>query len=152
MQPGQVLNPGQSISSSAGVFQFVYQDDGNLVLYRNGAALWATGTNGRGVGICIMQADGKLVIYVPGGKPIWASNTSGSPGSYLVAQDDGNVVIYGPDGTAIWATNTPWLPLPQSNQMEPGQVLNPGQSIASPNGQFQFTYQSDGNLVLYRMV
>jgi len=125
MQPGQVLKPGQSISSSAGVFQFVYQNDGNLVLYRNDAALWATGTNGRGVGICIMQTDGNLVIYGPGGKPIWASNTSGSPGSHLIAQDDGNVVIYSPDGTAIWSTKT-WSPLPQSDRMEPGQVLNPG--------------------------
>src|SRR5260370_1170980 len=39
----------------------------NLVLYRSGVALWASGTNGRGVGVCIMQADGNLVLYVSGG-------------------------------------------------------------------------------------
>ncbi len=64
MQPGQVLNPGQSINSADGRFTFIYQNDGNLVLYRSGVALWASGTNGRGVGVCIMQADGNLVLYV----------------------------------------------------------------------------------------
>jgi subtilisin family serine protease len=30
-----------------------------------------------------------------------------------------------------------------------GQRLQPGQAVASPNGRFVFTYQTDGNLVLY---
>ncbi len=106
MQPGQVLNPGQGITSADGRFNFVYQNDGNLVLYRSGAPLWASSTNGRGVGVCIMQTDGNLVLYTPGGHALWASGTSGSPGSHLIAQNDGNVVIYRPDGHAIWATNT----------------------------------------------
>jgi len=66
MRPGEVLNPGQSIVSANGRFRFIYQDDGNLVLYRDGAALWASLTDGRGVGVCIMQADGNLVLYTRG--------------------------------------------------------------------------------------
>jgi len=153
MQPGQVLNPGQSISSADGRYQFIYQTDGNLVLYRNdGKSLWATGTNGRGFGSCIMQGDGNLVIYIGGPFAVWASGTNGSPGSYLIAQNDGNVVIYNPAGTAIWATNT-WVPtglVAQGDRILPGQVLNPGNSISSADGRFTFIYQGDGNLVLYR--
>jgi hypothetical protein len=104
MQPGEVLNPDEWITS--GPYTFVYQSDGNLVLYRAGTALWASGTHGTAAGVCIMQDDGNLVLYGVGGQAIWASNTDGNPGSRLVVQDDGNVVIYRPDNTPIWATNT----------------------------------------------
>jgi hypothetical protein len=106
MQPGEVLFPGQSISSANGRYTLVYQGDGNLVLYGPGGALWASNTNGQPVGVAIMQGDGNLVIYGPGGTVVWASNTDGNPGARLVVQDDGNVVIYRTDGTAAWATNT----------------------------------------------
>ena len=66
MQPGEVLNPGQSISSSSGRYTFVYQTDGNLVLYGPAGALWASNTNAQAVGATIMQGDGNLVIYGPG--------------------------------------------------------------------------------------
>lgn len=36
------------------------------------------------------------------------------------------------------------------NALNSGQQLSPGQSIASQNGQFTLTLQTDGNLVLYR--
>lgn len=108
MQPGEVLNPGQSITSTNGQYTFVYQGDGNLVLYRNsnGQALWASNTWGRTDGVCIMQGDGNFVIYDRDVNPIWTSNTWQHPGSQLVVQSDGNVVIYNPNGTPVWATNT----------------------------------------------
>jgi hypothetical protein len=106
MQPGEVLNPDQSITSASGRYRFIYQGDGNLVLYDGGTPLWASGTDGKPVGVCIMQGDGNLVIYAHGGQPIWSSDTWQHPSSRLVVQDDGNVVIYRPDGTAVWATNT----------------------------------------------
>jgi hypothetical protein len=152
MQASQVLNPGQSITSAGGQYQLIYQRDGNLVLYHAGAALWASGTNGRGLGVCIMQADGNLVLYMPGGHAVWSSATNGSPGSHLIVQADGNVVIYKPTGQAIWSTNT-WLPTgPTATgaQMLSGQVLNAGQSVGTPDGKYVFIYQNDGNLVLYR--
>src|SRR3972149_1145678 len=133
MQPGEVLNPGQSITSANGQYTFVYQSDGNLVLYRNhdGKALWNSGTNGKPAQVCVMQTDGNLVIYGPDGEYIWDTSTSGNPGSWLVVQDDGNVVIYRPDNTSIWNTGTmqaPTGPAAQGNDMQPGEVLNPGQS------------------------
>jgi len=112
MQPGEVLNPGEAINSENGQYTFVYQVDGNLVLYRvlfyrGGTPLWASNTDGRPVGVCIMQDDGDLAIYgQPGRQVLWDSATEGNPGSRLVAQDDGNVVIYRPDGMPVWATDT----------------------------------------------
>ncbi|MGH3998670.1 MAG: membrane dipeptidase, partial [Pseudonocardiaceae bacterium] len=100
MQPGEVLLRGQGISSANGRYVFVYQGDGNLVLYGPGGPLWDSQTAGRSVGVCVMQGDGNLVIYHPGSRPIWSSNTWQNPGSRLVVQDDANVVIYRPDGTS----------------------------------------------------
>jgi hypothetical protein len=53
MQPGEVLNPDDSITSADGQYFFVYQTDGNLVLYsnRSGAPLWASNTAGTQAGV-----------------------------------------------------------------------------------------------------
>ena len=96
----------QAITSANGRYRFIYQSDGNLVLYDGGTPLWASGTNGKPVGVCIMQGDGNLVIYGRAQQYVWDTATNGNPGSRLVVQDDGNVVIYRPDGSAAWATNT----------------------------------------------
>src|ERR671910_559214 len=37
----------------------------------------------------------------------------------------------------------------QGDDMQPGEVLYPDQSIRSTNGRFTLVYQGDGNLVLY---
>jgi hypothetical protein len=110
-QPGEVLAINQPIASSDGRYTFIYQTDGNLVLYRDWArptveALWSSATIGKLGGLCVMQSDGNLVVYDPGKHPLWASDTQGNPGSRLLVQGDGNVVIYRPDGTPAWATNT----------------------------------------------
>lgn len=106
--PNQQLSPGQSIRSQDGRFEFIMQQDGNLVLYQPGAKpLWAANTTGLPVIGVIMQNDGNLVIYVPGqagSRPVWASNT-GKPGSGLVVQNDGNLVIYH-EGQSVWTTAT----------------------------------------------
>ncbi|MER6374917.1 membrane dipeptidase, partial [Streptomyces mirabilis] len=143
MQPGEVLLPGQSITSGDGRYTFIYQGDGNLVLYGPGGALWSSATAGTTPGVCIMQADGNLVIYEPGGKPVWDSGTFDNPGSHLVVQGDANVVIYRPDNTPAWstATSVPTGPSAQGDDMQPGEVLLPGQSITSGDGRYTFIYQ-----------
>lgn len=152
MQPGEVLNPGDRISSANGQYTFIYQGDGNLVLYRHkdGRPLWATHTDGKPTGVCIMQGDGNLVIYDSDVNLIWSSDTGQHSGSRLVVQNDGNVVICRPDGKSVWATNTVQKVSAQGDDMQPGEVLNPGESISSASGQYTFIYQDDGNLVLYR--
>jgi hypothetical protein len=119
MQPGEVLNAGQSISSKNGNYTLIYQEDGNLVLYkkRSGEALWASNTAVSlppsvpagevisPVGVCVMQSGGSLVLYDSEASPIWSSDTS-TTGNFLVVQDDGNMVIQQSNGTVVWATNT----------------------------------------------
>src|SRR3954447_21758651 len=106
----EALGPDQALMSVSGRYTFVYQGDGNLVLYDNSSdqlrrALWSSGTAGQAVGTCIMQGDGNLVIYAPNNVPLWASGTMVA-NSRLIVQDDGNVEIYTPTNAATWATNT----------------------------------------------
>ncbi|KAH0465275.1 hypothetical protein IEQ34_005378 [Dendrobium chrysotoxum] len=102
---GEFLEPGQSLRQ--GAYSFIMQHDCNLVLYDNGRAVWATGTNGQASGCELrMQNDGNLVIY-SGRRAIWASKTNRQMNFYyVILQRDRNVVIYSIGGYAIWATGT----------------------------------------------
>jgi hypothetical protein len=107
MLPGDVLRPGEGVRSNDGRFEFVYQGDGNLVLYQQGIAIWASGTNGWNPGLVIMQHDGNFVMYDANSTPIWSSSGSlGYEGAWLIVQDDGNVVIYSGEGIPLWDTGT----------------------------------------------
>ena len=161
MEPGEVLHPNESIISGSGRYTFIFQSDGNLVLYKNysdgtSKALWASGTDGRPGKVCIMQGDGNLVIYDRDGNALWASDTWHDPGSRVLVQDDGNVVIYRTDWSPVWATNSMQLqsppdgPTARNGTMNPGEALHPGEFLTSGNGRYMFVYQTDGNLVLYR--
>lgn len=94
---GMTLYPGDEIVSPNRQYHFIQQGDGNLVLYRNGVAIWATYKNGNRT---VMQGDGNVVQY-NGSTPVWASYT-GSPSytnSYtLFLTDNGSlqVEVYGP--------------------------------------------------------
>lgn len=105
--PGEALFAGEEATSTDGRFHFVYQGDGNLVLYRwDWVPLWASNTGGTSAGHTIMQTDGNLVIYDAGGTAVWNSGTGGNPNAYLVVQNDGNVVIYSSGGSPLWSTGT----------------------------------------------
>lgn len=101
----QRLEPGQGLASRNGRTVLWVQGDGNLVLYRDGEATWASDTDGQPVAFLAMQSDGNLVLYAPNGEATWASGTDGATATRLVVQDDGNAVIYGSTGP-VWASNT----------------------------------------------
>jgi len=107
LRPGEALFANQSRISGDGRFTFVYQGDGNLVLYRwDGVPIWASNTGGTSPGQAIMQLDGNFVVYDAGGTDVYRSNTAGNPNAYLIVQNDGNVVIYSPGGPLLWSTGT----------------------------------------------
>ncbi len=147
---GGVLRPGDYLISSSGNAVFTLQADGNLVLYRNGVAVWYSGTNGRPATGVEMQSDGNLVItFIYGDK--WSTSTAGNPGATLKLQTDGNLVIYTSDNRAIWNSGT-WLSptqLLQSNSTLTTGVIYRGQQLYSPNGKYRAILQNDGNFVLY---
>lgn len=105
LKGNEYLARGKSIHSNDKRYNFIMQNDGNLVLYKNNKAIWSSKTNGLAVEKCIMQKDGNLVLYTYSGKAVWSSKTYGNPGAVLKVQNDGNVVIY-IGKKAIWSTGT----------------------------------------------
>ncbi|MFV0459178.1 MAG: hypothetical protein ACK5MT_10490 [Actinomycetales bacterium] len=99
----------------------VMQGDGNLVLYTDGAASWATWTAGHPGAQAVMQDDRNLVVYAPNGQVLWASNTVMT-----------NMTSYFLDST----------------NNESG-FLDPGWTMQSPDRRYTMVMQGDGNLVLY---
>jgi len=101
-------NGGQcsSVMRGGGKDMFV-QSDGNIVIYENGIAKWASNTSrGTGEYKLVMQGDGNLVLYKNSwgiDTPIWASNTSGrGAGPFAAVVKDGNLAVYDSNKNIIW--------------------------------------------------
>ena len=101
---GETLTRGQNRWSTDGRFQFIYQTDGNVVLYGPNGSIWANGKGGVASDRLVMQSDGNLVLY-NGGSAVWATGTGGGASARLVVGNDGNTYIL-TDSGATWATNT----------------------------------------------
>jgi endonuclease YncB( thermonuclease family) len=87
-------------------YKFVFQNDGNVVLYNpSNRAVWATGTEHTDADLFAVQPDGNVVLYAKG-RPIWATNTDGNYGAFFSIQVDGNLVVYDRSGRPKWASNT----------------------------------------------
>ena len=104
---GSVLTAGRSLSGgqylSLGSYRLTMQRDGNVVLRRNGAAVWHTRTYRNPGATLVMQPDGNLVVYSATGRALWHTRTNGRAASYLRVQADGNLVIYRSDGRPSWS-------------------------------------------------
>jgi|GEM_PF-1080310 len=105
---GDVLYPGQAVSSCNGRATFIMQSDGNLVLYQGSYPLWNSATQGD-PGLLAMQGDGHLVLYSATWAPMWWSGTSGQNGAQLFIQDDCHAVMYNTASQPIWVSNTQCL-------------------------------------------
>jgi hypothetical protein len=106
---GSTLKSGQSmytddyLVSDDGRYRLIMQLDGNLVVYGPGGPVWATNRFATGAR-AIMQTDGNLVVRRPDGSAMCSTGTFAGTSS-LVMQNDGNLVIYGPNGP-VWATQS----------------------------------------------
>lgn len=105
LRPNTTLSANQSVTSCDGRFTLVMQGDGNLVLYKQGAWIWQTATNGRGGQRAVMQGDGNFVLYTASNVPLFHTHTNGAVGAYLNVQNDGNMVVY-LGSSPKWASNT----------------------------------------------
>lgn len=102
LDPGETVDPGQSVVSPNGQWSFEMQTDGNLVLYGpRHVPVAETRTEGQPEVVLQMQLDGNLVLRARGNCPIAASGTDGYPGMAMQVQDDGAVVLYAPGHKAI---------------------------------------------------
>jgi hypothetical protein len=102
LHEGQRLTGDQYLRSNVGGYELWMQNDGNLVLYQAGVALWSTNTWGNPGASALFQDDGNLVVYRGDGTPLWSTNTSGTAAERLVVQDDGDLVLLGPGGQVLW--------------------------------------------------
>jgi len=109
----QTLGVGSAIYSPNGLYQFIMQGDGNLVLYRKSGSTWiavgwATNTVGSGATVAAFQSDGNLVLYA-GSVAVWSTNTWQYHCATLAVQDDGNIVIRDVSGNIVWQSYTTGL-------------------------------------------
>ena len=145
MAPGQALHLGESIVSAKGRYTFALNDEGNLVLTTPGARihgpsgeneppddkqLWASGTAGQDVTVCIMQGDGNLVLYDTAARPVWASKTAGHPGASLSVTDAGNAIIADSANHPLWSAR-PIPPPPHLKPMGLVAVVDPASMIVA---------------------
>jgi hypothetical protein len=103
---GQTLGAGARLVSDDGQYVLVMQGDGNLVEYAPGGR--PVWATGTNVPgtVLINQSDGNMVLVAPGGQPVWATGTDGNPDSVRVLQNDANVVVYAPGNRPVWASGT----------------------------------------------
>jgi hypothetical protein len=103
LAPGEFLTPADppQVMSPDGRFQLFLQTDGNLVLYVNGVAIWATGTTDGA--LLANQTDGNLVLYRANGTAVWSTGTWNQAPSTLQVTDDGRLALAG------WSTPA-WEP------------------------------------------
>lgn len=107
--PGMNMAPGNSLAAQNQDAYFVYQADGNAVLYqRNKPAqqtpIWASGTYGKPVSRMALLQDGGLTACGPDNTVVWQSG--GTDCQTVIMQDDCNLVIYNSANKPVWATNT----------------------------------------------
>jgi len=118
LESGQYMAKTYAIPDATGSYKFIFQSDGNLVLYKmdRNIALWSSNTGGTNAQTVVLQKDGNLVILDDGAKIIWQTKTYNNVGAYLIVQADGNVVIYNREGTRpLWSTGT--------NQQKPRTIF-----------------------------
>lgn len=106
LSPGEVLELGQSVTSSSGRVTLSLRHGGDLVLYQDNRAMWATGTAGTGAHRLIMRHDGVLALYrhaAYGSAPVWQSPGRAVPGATLSVQDEGGMVMRTEGSPIIWS-------------------------------------------------
>jgi hypothetical protein len=105
MSVGNIFGTNGVMYSANGDYMLTMQGDGNLVLYGPHGPLWATATKGSN-NYFVFQTDGNIVLYTDYNHPLWATGSQGRGGSFLILQNDGNFVIYTPQNQPIWASGT----------------------------------------------
>ena len=157
------FSPGFQLKSANGQHTLSLQSDGNLVLYSNGKAAWATWTVGKGAQLSF-QTDGNLVLYSDGWAVLAATMSQNQGGKTLQIQNDGNLVIYTATGKPIWALwglqreQTLFKKITASapsgtctrtaSSVCVGHVFGSGEQLVS--GEYRLVMQPDGNWVEYR--
>ncbi|MFF7588751.1 hypothetical protein ACFZCK_14820 [Kitasatospora purpeofusca] len=124
--PGNTsIGRNQAWYSPNGKVVLAMQGDGNVVLYRDGKAIWvAQGAMPRGE-FLVIQGDGNLVVYAADNTPLWNSQTGGKWGAELTIYNEGAIAVE-LNGKVLWTSAPPQLPpCPPWGPPYPGQIIPP---------------------------
>lgn len=156
-RPGTDFRVNQSYGSEDIGYNMIFQNDGNLVVYHNGNAIWNSNTQGSG-SRAAFQTDGNLVIYNRAGAAVFSSNTNNRGARVLKLQDDGNLVIYDGRNRPLWASMGDRGSMNNNNdddagvrgEIIAGYTFPRAQKLFSSNRAYYLEFQRDGNMVFYR--
>lgn len=155
---GNRMTIGQSLVSGNGNCRVEFRGDQQWVITNldTGAAS-SSQTANSGADDFIMQPNGNLVLYKPGGDAVWSSDTQGNGATATIGNDcilrvnDGNGELLWDNKNGKPAPPPPApAPAPRRAFLNEGHRLNLGQSLWSTNGRCELALQPDGNLVIYR--
>ncbi|NAT23967.1 putidacin L1 family lectin-like bacteriocin [Pseudomonas syringae] len=160
LPPNQKMTIGQYLISPDGKYKLILQDDSNLVLYSEGAAVWAANADqpyssdhyNRGYADTYLVVSNTGFLYDSLRGRLWSTFTNLSDSglwyrSHLVLQDDGNVVILDVDDIFTTQQTTLLAGSDNVNIIPPGTSLEPGHFYRA--GGYSLVFQGDGNLVVY---
>ncbi|HSW85459.1 MAG TPA: CAP domain-containing protein [Candidatus Saccharimonadales bacterium] len=149
---GQIINPGNCLVSSDGVYMFKLSRYGTWQVFKGPDIVWS-GATAANPGNIKMQTDGNLVYYDSSGTALWSSKTTNSgSGDYLTMQPDGNLVVNTSLNQTVWSVNTGKInptPITLGPVLRANQSLYPNESMFSNNILYRLSLQLDGNLVEY---
>ncbi|MDD1966172.1 putidacin L1 family lectin-like bacteriocin [Pseudomonas putida] len=166
LPPLTKLTPGQYLKSPSQQYQLILQNDGSLVIYNNGVAVWSAQERETYFKYSI-PAEDRANNYIATQyyfrfndatrNRLWlTTNTSPLGGNinlayfrtYLSLQDDGNLVMN--DCFPLWASNSS---IEAFSLYATDMVITPGQSLVQgqvyQSGVNRVIFQADGNLVIY---
>ncbi|KAL4027391.1 G-type lectin S-receptor-like serine/threonine-protein kinase RLK1 [Cucumis melo var. makuwa] len=101
----------------------------------------------------VLTTSGQLVLNDPAGNQIWASTSTANNQSVSFAAllDNGNFILAANDSEILWQS----FDYP-TDTILPSQILNQGNNLVASysetnysSGRFEFSVQTDGNVVLY---
>ena len=100
MGRAEQLRPGRSLWSPNGTWQLLYQNDGNLTVWKGNPSgdqfRWCLFNTSQPAGALILQPDGNLVIWVGENRFVWDSlSKAGRSGSTLQITNEGRVMLGG---------------------------------------------------------
>jgi len=144
LRPGESLRSGEGLVSPDGTQTLVVQPDGVLALF--GAEpdpRWVSGAAVPGSTLVVADS-GDVALTAPDGTVSWRPDTPATIGSRLVLQDDGNLVVLDPQGSQVWESGTAVRP----SILPSGGVLEPGDTLSSPDGRQTLLVLDDGDVAL----
>ena len=172
LAPGEQAERNREYLSPNGEFFLIFQDDGNLVIYRTADRQFIWGLNlveGLDLGAIktvMMSQEGNLVAADDQWASLWSAPSADPvPGSYTQLADNGALEVRRPDGTLAWSSDgrkpeaakevvgeaAPGeVKEPETIaalELAPGETMRPGQFYGA--GDNAIVLPEDGNLSIY---